>query len=98
MSMLSQISSDSFNDSNHIIVIRVVSGALNNIGGSDSIAPLTFITVDFFDFETCYSGVFGGCNPQYQLTAQFKVEMDGFFVDYLQKESAKVPFLLIIHA
>ncbi len=47
-------------------------------------APITFMTVDFYEYETSYSGLFGGLTPQYNFTSQYLVNADAFFVEHLQ--------------
>lgn len=48
---------------------------------------LSFLTVDFFNTETQGTGLNEGLNPQYNVQVSFKVKVDDFFLQYLEKDS-----------
>ena len=82
----------------NLIAFRVLSANLNphasvflmENGEMPSTPPLTFLTADFYDFESSYSEVFGGYNPAYKFTTQFAVESDQFLVAHLESEDLVV--------
>lgn len=88
MSLLSQLSTLSFTENHNVIVVRVTGARFTSL--KDGTDALTFIGIDFFDFETVYSGVFAGAQPHYKLTAQFKVAVDAFLLDHLRSKSIRV--------
>ena len=49
--------------------------------------PSTFVTWDFFEFETQATPVVKGAKADYSFTAQYVVDVDDFFLHYIQKES-----------
>ncbi|POM64987.1 Hypothetical protein PHPALM_19404, partial [Phytophthora palmivora] len=51
------------------------------------INSLTFILCDFYDFESQSTPLLMGNRPEYNLSATFKVTVDGFFLRYLASES-----------
>ena len=46
----------------------------------------TFVAIDFYDFETEISGIGFGVKPVYDHTAKYTVNVDDFFLDYLQSK------------
>lgn len=76
----------------NIVAVRVTEARLNPdfalfARDSDEAPPVTFVTCDFFEFETSASGLFGGYKPKYNFTSQYRVTTDSFFVQHLEKES-----------
>ncbi|KAK1947719.1 Protein fantom [Phytophthora citrophthora] len=53
----------------------------------------TFVLCDFYDFESQSTPLLMGSRPHYNLSATFKVTVDGFFLRYLASESV----LLEVH-
>jgi Ca2+-binding EF-hand superfamily protein len=47
----------------------------------------TFVLCDFFDFESQSTSLMIGSHPEYNLSATFKVTVDGFFLRYLASET-----------
>ncbi|KAF4031384.1 C2 domain [Phytophthora infestans] len=47
----------------------------------------TFVLCDFYDFESQSTPLIMGSRPEYNLSATFKVTVDGFFLRYLASES-----------
>ncbi|KAH0626249.1 hypothetical protein JD844_001096 [Phrynosoma platyrhinos] len=47
--------------------------------------PITFCTYSFYDFETHCTPVVQGIRPRYNFTSQYVVQVDPFFLQYLQE-------------
>lgn len=47
----------------------------------------TFVLCDFFDFKSQSTPLIIGSHPEYNLSAMFKVTVDGFFLQYLASET-----------
>ncbi|XP_060109557.1 protein fantom [Heteronotia binoei] len=50
--------------------------------------PATFCTYAFYDFELQTTPVARGLNPTYNFTSQYLVQVDDFFLQYVQKNTA----------
>ena len=92
LSLMSQMSVTSLHGNSNLVVMRVVGAAFDGstMDEQDLKDSFTFIGIDFFEFETCYSGVFAGQKPRYGLTAQYQLEVDALFVQYLRERQATI--------
>ncbi|KAG3035999.1 hypothetical protein PC120_g510 [Phytophthora cactorum] len=74
-----------------ILELGIVSGDFDSsvIGVNSS----SFVLCDFYDFESQSTPLLMGSRPEYNLSATFKVTVDGFFLRYLASESV----LLEVH-
>ncbi|KAG7383094.1 X-linked retinitis pigmentosa GTPase regulator-interacting protein 1 [Phytophthora pseudosyringae] len=74
-----------------LLELGIVSGSLDSsvVGINSS----TFVLSDFYDFESQSTALLMGNRPEYNLSATFKVTVDGFFLRYLASES----ILLEVH-
>ncbi|RDD43076.1 Protein fantom [Trichoplax sp. H2] len=54
----------------------------------DDAEPITFITIEFYEFEIQATPIVRGYRPEFNSTSQYVVRVDDFFLRYLQKESA----------
>ena len=52
--------------------------------------PSTFLSVDFFEHETQATSIFAGTEPMYDLTLQFVVRTDAFFLEYLDTSLLRI--------
>ena len=78
-------------DFEDVLAFRVLRADLDDACGAfGDGAPLSFLGVEFFDFKPVYSNYFGGFKPEYQFTTQFRVLVDKFFVEYLDKDTILV--------
>ena len=77
----------------HIGKLVVTSEAQEMLQDSD---PLLFATWDFFEFETQATAVMRGTRPDFDLTAQYVVKVDDFFLHYLLKDSATIELHLAV--
>ncbi|GMF40830.1 unnamed protein product [Phytophthora fragariaefolia] len=68
-----------------LLELGIVSGSFDSsvIGINSS----TFVLCDFYDFESQSTPLLMGNRPEYNLSATFKVTVDGFFLRYLASES-----------
>lgn len=68
-----------------LLEVGIVSGNFDNsvVGINSS----TFVICDFYDFESQSTPLLMGNRPEYNLSATFKVTVDGFFLRYLASES-----------
>jgi len=74
-----------------ILALRVIKADLDQSCGLFSAGPpLTLVAVDFFDYSTVHSNFFGGFRPQYSYTAQYRVQVDDFFIKHLEGDHAMV--------
>ncbi len=55
-----------------------------------SVEPITFITVDFFTFDTTSSTLLGGWSPNFEFLSQFKVNLDDHFLDYMAADGVAI--------
>jgi len=58
----------------------------------DGVEPITFVSYEFFEYELQTTPVQRGARPDYNHTSQYVVQVDDFFLHYLQKESMKIEF------
>lgn len=58
--------------------------------------PQLFCTWDFYEFETQATAVLRGPNVDFDLTAQYAVRVDDFFLHYLQKDSTVLELHLVV--
>jgi protein fantom len=56
-------------------------------GVEDPSQLVTLVSFGFYEYDTQFSPVTRGLNPDYDFTAQYVVQVDDFFLHYLQKES-----------
>ncbi|KAG1697646.1 hypothetical protein DVH05_016085 [Phytophthora capsici] len=68
-----------------LLEMAVISANFDNrvVGTNSS----TFVLCDFYDFESQSTPLLMGSSPHYNLSAMFKVTVDGFFLRYLASES-----------
>ncbi|ETI38417.1 hypothetical protein F443_15819 [Phytophthora nicotianae P1569] len=68
-----------------LLELGIISGDFDSsvIGVNSS----TFVLCDFYDFESQSTPLLMGSRPEYNLSATFKVTVDGFFLRYLASES-----------
>ncbi|XP_039183711.1 X-linked retinitis pigmentosa GTPase regulator-interacting protein 1 isoform X1 [Crotalus tigris] len=52
--------------------------------------PLTFCTYAFYDFETHCTPLAHGIRPHYNFTSQYVVQVDSFFMQYLQGATSRL--------
>jgi hypothetical protein len=75
------------NSIRNMFAYKVASCSLNEnasvFKSSNGSNVMTFLTADFFDFETAQSNPFGGLKPVYNFAAQYKLDADEFFQRYL---------------
>jgi Ca2+-binding EF-hand superfamily protein len=68
-----------------LLELGIVGGNFDsNVVGINS---STFVLCDFFDFESQSTPLLMGSRPEYNLSATFKVTVDGFFLRYLATEA-----------
>eukprot|EP01083_Nonionella_stella_P045275 121655_1 len=95
VSLFSNLSVVSQSGDTNMFVLKVQSAELNYMFSKfRGISPITFIAVDVFDFETSYSGMFGGFSPRYEFTSQYSVHMDRFFLQYCRSSTISVELYL----
>lgn len=82
------LAADQLTGLENLIAFRVLNGTLKSTAGvfRDTPSPLTFLTADFYEFESSFSEVFGGFQPEYKFTTQYQVDADEFLIQYLEKE------------
>eukprot|EP01084_Bolivina_argentea_P127681 225778_1 len=87
----SDIDAISFGTTENLITFKVTYVELNPncsyFDAAQNVNPLTMIIVDFFEFESVYSNIYGGYNPKYDLFCQYKIAMDDFFVEYIENDT-----------
>merc|ERR1712129_625276 len=79
-----------------LIIFKLLSGELNqncSFFKGANIDPLTMLIVDFFEFESIYSNIYGGINPKYDLFCQYKIKMDDFFLEYIENDFISIDFV-----
>ncbi|KAM3920015.1 protein fantom [Leptodactylus fuscus] len=67
--------------------------AANSFGDQE---PSTFCTYAFYDFELQTTPVVRGLQPSYEFSSQYLVHVDDFFLQYLQKYTARLEVHLAI--
>ncbi|XP_018410232.1 PREDICTED: protein fantom [Nanorana parkeri] len=72
----------------------VFSPVVANIFGDQE--PATFCTYAFYDFELQTTPIVRGLQPSYEFTSQYLVQMDDFFLQYIQKSTARLEVHLAI--
>merc|ERR1712129_69713 len=79
-----------------LIIFKLLSGELNqncSFFKGANIDPLTMLIVDFFEFESIYSNIYGGINPKFDLFCQYKIKMDDFFLEYIENDFISIDFV-----
>ncbi|KAG8563307.1 hypothetical protein GDO81_016015 [Engystomops pustulosus] len=67
--------------------------AANSFGDQE---PATFCTYAFYDFELQTTPVVRGLQPSYEFSSQYLVQVDDFFLQYLQKNTVRLEIHLAI--
>ena len=49
--------------------------------------PLSFLTIDFYNHDTIHTGITEGLKTNYDFQVSFKVQVDEFFIMFLETES-----------
>eukprot|EP01135_Chromosphaera_perkinsii_P002260 Nk52_evm46s221 gene=Nk52_evmTU46s221 len=70
-----------------ISVVLFSGAALELFFGTSKAEPSTFVSWDFFEFETQATPVIKGGKAEYNFTSQYIVDVDDFFLHYIQKDS-----------
>ncbi|XP_065064438.1 protein fantom-like [Rhopilema esculentum] len=73
----------------HIGKVLVTKQGLAVFGNAE---PVTFVTWEFFEFEMQATPVISGQRPVFGFTAQYIVNVDDFFLHYIQKECICIEF------
>merc|ERR1712130_502620 len=92
----SDIDNISYGTTENLIIFKILYGELNpncSYFKQNNINPLTMIIVDFFEFESIYSNIYGGYNPKYHLFCQYKIKMDDFFLEYIENDFISIDFV-----
>ncbi|CAI9618039.1 unnamed protein product [Staurois parvus] len=58
--------------------------------------PATFCTYAFYDFELQTTPIMRGLQPSYEFTSQYVVQVDEFFLQYIQKNTVRLEVHLAI--
>ncbi|XP_073461108.1 protein fantom isoform X2 [Aquarana catesbeiana] len=58
--------------------------------------PITFCTYAFYDFELQTTPIVRGLQPSYEFTSQYLVQVDDFFLQYIQKNTVRLEVHLAI--
>lgn len=58
--------------------------------------PATFCTYAFYDFELQTTPIVRGLQPLYEFTSQYLVQVDDFFLQYIQKNTVRLEVHLAI--
>lgn len=101
----SELSLDPESNEN-LIAIRVNSARLNrhsaHFSSSSQLTsgspPLTFLTSDFFEFESSFSEIFSGLRPAFMFTTQYPVTIDASLLHYLETQSIAIRLHMQIHS
>nr|DBA17059.1 TPA: hypothetical protein GDO54_002566 [Pyxicephalus adspersus] len=72
----------------------VFSPVAGNIFGDQE--PATFCTYAFYDFELQTTPIVRGLQPSYEFTSQYLVQVDEFFLQYIQKNTVRLEVHLAI--
>ena len=81
-----------FSTTENLIIFKILFAELNPNYFNDQI-PITMIIVDFFEFDSIYSNIYGGYNPKYNLFCQYKIKMDDFFLEFIENNFIKIDFI-----
>lgn len=73
----------------HIGQINITKNGLERFNGAE---PMTFISFEFFEYELQATPVAQGSRPNFNHTSQYVVQVDDFFLHYLQKETMLLEF------
>lgn len=49
--------------------------------------PLSFLTIDFYNHDTVHTGISEGLKTNYDFQVSFRVQVDEFFIMFLETES-----------
>ncbi|XP_063293436.1 protein fantom [Pelobates fuscus] len=71
----------------HISKVTFSPAASQSFGDQE---PATFCTYAFYDFEMQTTPVVRGMQPAYDFTSQYTVHVDDFFLQYVQKSTARL--------
>lgn len=58
--------------------------------------PSTFCTYAFYDFELQTTPIVRGLQPSYEFTSQYLVQVDDFFLQYIQKSTVRLEVHLAV--
>ena len=92
----SDIDNIHYGTTENLIIFKILYGELNpncTYFKENNINPLTMIIVDFFEFESIYSNIYGGYNPKYNLFCQYKIRMDDFFLEHIENDFISIDFV-----
>lgn len=70
------------------------SPAVVNIFGDQE--PSTFCTYAFYDYELQTTPIVRGMQPSYEFTSQYLVQVDDFFLQFIQKNTVRLEVHLAI--
>jgi len=73
----------------HIGQIHITKEGVEEFHG---VHPISFISYEFFEYELQATPVAQGVRPNYNHTSQYTIQVDDFFLHYLQKESMVLEF------
>ncbi|XP_068116606.1 protein fantom isoform X2 [Hyperolius riggenbachi] len=77
----------------HISKVVFSPEAISSFGDQE---PATFCTYAFYDFELQTTPVVRGFQPLYDFTSQYRLRVDDFFLQYIQKNTVKLEVHLAI--
>ncbi|XP_056382298.1 protein fantom isoform X1 [Hyla sarda] len=77
----------------HISKVVFSPAAVNSFGDQE---PATFCTYAFYDFELQTTPVVRGLQPSYEFSSQYRVQVDDFLLQYVQKNTVRLEVHLAI--